>query len=142
MTAWIQSGVVFRDWSDPEVARLTHLWPSHSASLSAGMMGTRPRGAIIGKANRLGLKKGPDAPRQQRQTPPAKPVLRLVPQAPRKPVVEEILGPARACQWPHGNPGERDFHFCGEPSLPGKSYCGPHCAIAYVPKVNMRREYG
>lgn len=36
------------------------------------------------------------------------------------------------CMWPKGDPGEPDFAFCGEPSDPGRPYCGRHVAIAYV----------
>lgn len=43
------------------------------------------------------------------------------------------------CQWPHGNPGEPDFHFCGGVPLAGKPYCAEHAAIAYV-KIRDRRE--
>lgn len=36
------------------------------------------------------------------------------------------------CLWPIGDPGDEDFHFCGEPAIPGKPYCGVHCAKAYI----------
>ena len=36
------------------------------------------------------------------------------------------------CLWPIGDPGDDDFHFCGEPALPGKPYCAEHCAKAYI----------
>lgn len=42
------------------------------------------------------------------------------------------------CQWPHGDPGTPDFHFCGATPLPGKPYCAEHAAIAYV-KIRDRR---
>lgn len=37
----------------------------------------------------------------------------------------------KKCQWPHGHPGEKGFHFCGAPVEPGKPYCTPHCQRAY-----------
>ncbi|MXV43803.1 GcrA cell cycle regulator [Saccharibacter sp. 17.LH.SD] len=43
-----------------------------------------------------------------------------------------------SCQWPIGDPGTPDFHFCGATPLPGKPYCGEHAAIAYV-KIRDRR---
>jgi GcrA cell cycle regulator len=34
--------------------------------------------------------------------------------------------------WPHGHPGDDDFHFCGGSPLPGKPYCANHAAVAYL----------
>ena len=39
--------------------------------------------------------------------------------------------PFRTCQWPSGEPGTKDFHFCGEPVNPGFPYCVEHCGRAY-----------
>ncbi len=36
------------------------------------------------------------------------------------------------CLWPIGDPGDDDFHFCGEPAQAGKPYCTEHCARAYI----------
>ena len=44
-----------------------------------------------------------------------------------------------ACCWPIGEPGTPSFRFCGDPSLAGKPYCGPHAEIAYV-RMRDRRE--
>lgn len=35
------------------------------------------------------------------------------------------------CSWPSGTPGKADFRYCDEPSEPSKSYCLPHCQMAY-----------
>lgn len=37
----------------------------------------------------------------------------------------------RMCRWPSGDPQDKDFHFCGERTLPGMSYCEKHSAMAY-----------
>ncbi len=37
----------------------------------------------------------------------------------------------KTCSWPVGDPKHADFHFCGAPSEPGRSYCAEHCAVAY-----------
>ena len=39
---------------------------------------------------------------------------------------------ASTCRWPIGDPGDTEFHFCGERSLDGKPYCSAHASIAYV----------
>jgi GcrA cell cycle regulator len=38
------------------------------------------------------------------------------------------------CAWPIGDPGDPDFRFCGEQSVPGKPYCETHCGQAYITK--------
>ncbi len=35
------------------------------------------------------------------------------------------------CLWPIGHPGAPGFHFCGEPTSPGRVYCEAHRAAAY-----------
>jgi GcrA cell cycle regulator len=37
----------------------------------------------------------------------------------------------RNCRWPHGDPREADFHFCGAQINPGMPYCPHHCRVAY-----------
>jgi hypothetical protein len=39
--------------------------------------------------------------------------------------------PFRTCQWPFGDPATKDFHFCGEKSYEGFSYCRKHAQMAY-----------
>ncbi len=43
------------------------------------------------------------------------------------------------CCWPLGEPGTREFHFCGGEPTPGKPYCAEHAALAYV-KLRDRRD--
>lgn len=49
------------------------------------------------------------------------------------------FGSARSCCWPIGEPGTPDFRFCTAEAKPGKPYCTPHAAVAYV-KARDRRE--
>jgi hypothetical protein len=35
------------------------------------------------------------------------------------------------CRWPVGHPKDKDFRFCGAPSLPRKPYCECHWRIAW-----------
>ncbi len=39
--------------------------------------------------------------------------------------------PYRLCQWPFGEPGTEEFHFCLAPTQPGYSYCPKHLEMAY-----------
>jgi GcrA cell cycle regulator len=44
------------------------------------------------------------------------------------------------CKWPIGDPGKRDFHFCGARSNQGSPYCSTHAALAYQPQDRRRRK--
>ena len=43
------------------------------------------------------------------------------------------------CRWPIGDPGDKDFHFCGRHSPPGTPYCEHHARVAYQPVQSRRR---
>ena len=44
------------------------------------------------------------------------------------------------CKWPIGDPGDQDFHFCGNTSKAGLPYCEYHCRVAYQPIGERRRD--
>ncbi|GAB4368130.1 MAG: hypothetical protein Kow00114_27190 [Kiloniellaceae bacterium] len=37
----------------------------------------------------------------------------------------------RTCQYPHGEVGAADFHFCGAPVRDGSSYCAAHHTLCH-----------
>ena len=45
---------------------------------------------------------------------------------------------SEVCAWPIGNPGEKDFGFCGAARFAGTSYCVQHVRIAYQPAASRR----
>ncbi|MDQ3560420.1 MAG: GcrA cell cycle regulator, partial [Pseudomonadota bacterium] len=48
----------------------------------------------------------------------------------------------RTCKWPNGDPGNDDFHFCGNDSLESLPYCEYHAGVAYQapdPRRRLRR---
>ena len=45
-----------------------------------------------------------------------------------------------SCQWPIGDPQDKDFYFCGIEPLDGKPYCENHCNIAYIDERELRKE--
>lgn len=45
----------------------------------------------------------------------------------------------QTCKWPIGDPGDKDFHFCGNQVKESTPYCSYHCSIAYQP-VSERRQ--
>ena len=61
------------------------------------------------------------------------PVAPAQPAAFVRPPTAPVLGLVRECQYPIGDPAQRDtFRFCGEPPVIGKPYCRDHCAVTYV----------
>ena len=43
------------------------------------------------------------------------------------------------CQWPYGDPQEKNFHFCGAKPMDNKPYCQEHCDIAYIDEKELRK---
>lgn len=44
------------------------------------------------------------------------------------------------CRWPLGDPVSPDFRFCGGDALTGLPYCPYHCAMAYQPASERRKD--
>ncbi|MEX6724444.1 GcrA family cell cycle regulator [Parapedomonas caeni] len=127
-------------WSDERIELLQRLWEKGlSASQIAEELGEGvTRNAVIGKAHRLGLKARPSPVKAEAPK-------KAAPPAPKKP--KPVVKPERVtllelsdkvCKWPHGHPGEEDFHFCGKPVQPGFPYCPEHCAVAYQAQLPRR----
>ena len=81
-------------WTPERIEQLTLLWDEGVTTAEIGRRIGVTKNAVIGKVHRLGL-----VPRVITQKP-----------APRRNVFE-FTGPV--CMWPHGHPGDDDFHFCG-----------------------------
>ena len=45
-----------------------------------------------------------------------------------------------SCQWPIGDPQEKDFHFCDADTVIGKPYCQQHCDTAYIDERELKKE--
>ena len=100
------------EWTEARVDQLKQLWSDGlTACQIAEKLGGVSRNAVIGKAHRLGLSSRPS---------PIK----------RKTIQLNAVS-ERMCQWPIGDPGDAEFHFCGAPALHGRPYCAEHCAAAY-----------
>jgi GcrA cell cycle regulator len=42
------------------------------------------------------------------------------------------------CRFPHGDPKDSSFHFCGERRADGSPYCGTHSMVAFQPMQRRR----
>ena len=141
-------------WTDERVELLKKLWAEGlSAAQIANKMGGVTRNAVIGKVHRLGLsgRATPAKPQRGcRTTSERKDETAKAPRAEVKPVIPEpeftaplVLDTGdkttvatiknNMCKWPVGDPAKDDFHFCGQPTLSGKSYCAYHAHLAFQP---------
>jgi GcrA cell cycle regulator len=100
-------------WTPERIDQLTLLWDEGVTTAEIGRRIGVTKNAVIGKVHRLGL-----VPRVITARPP-----------PRRNVFEFT---GSVCMWPHGHPGDDDFHFCGERPVAGKPYCAAHAAVAYI----------
>lgn len=152
-------------WSENEIGQLKTLFEAGlSSSQIAARLGTgKSRYAVIGKLHRLGISHlcvvAPAEPRERSRPP------RPVRQAPSMPTISAVAAPLKLvapvaappalkvagdritittletgmCKWPIGDPGDEDFHFCGNARHGDASYCAHHCSIAYNRTETNRR---
>ncbi|RBP14423.1 GcrA cell cycle regulator [Roseiarcus fermentans] len=129
-------------WTDDAVETLRRLaGEGMSASGIAAALGAETRNAVIGKANRIGVKlggpggrTGPVAPGSRPRSPGARPGWAFA---------DAEVGEMRrvrfvdvretGCRWPLGDPGGVEFAFCGLASVEKRPYCAGHCRLAYRP---------
>lgn len=140
-------------WTDERVAELMRLWEAGRSASEIGRLLGVSKNSVVGKAHRMKLKARPSpikrgaSPQPRRPAAaspkPASPAQPKQAQAQARPAapapaprpsrpVARTNGKGPSCLWPIGDPGDEDFHFCGEPAVPGKPYCDEHCARAYI----------
>lgn len=149
-------------WNDERVELLKKLWAEGlSASQIASKMGGVTRNAVIGKVHRLGLsgRAAPAKPQRGRSFDDNEE--RVQPSARREPMLKPIVSEPEfstpivlesgdkttvatlknnMCKWPIGDPARDDFHFCGQSTSTGKSYCAYHARLAFQPAQHRRPE--
>ncbi len=147
-------------WTDDRVELLKTLWAEGlSAAQIANKMGGVTRNAVIGKVHRLGLSGRATPAKPQRGCTPSQERREASAPKARRPEVKsvipepEFIAPLvldtgdrttvttiknNMCKWPLGDPAREDFHFCGQSTLSGKSYCAYHAHLAFQPP--QRRE--
>ena len=131
-------------WTDERVDDLMRLWDEgHSASYIGKMLGVT-KNAVVGKAHRLKLPARPSPIR--RMATPRRPKPAAAPRRMAQPRPAPVIRPTltvtgnASCLWPIGDPGDADFHFCGDNAVVSKPYCPEHCARAYLVKSRPNSE--
>ena len=150
-------------WTEAAIETLRQLaLEGKSASAIAAALGAPSRCAVIGKANRIGVRltgnvrsSAPQAPRASTERPRRPAIARTdcaswkrVPAFPRERKPTWLFAEAEigemlkvgledigegACRWPLGDPGNEDFVYCGVQTAKGRPYCAGHCRMAYRP---------
>jgi len=81
------------------------------------------------RPNRYGVKKsGSSALVNMRKNPTPE-----IPEATETQSEKKKVSPGE-CQWPHGDPKKKNFHYCGDTTVKGRPYCHKHCDQAYAPR--------
>ena len=139
-------------WTDEAVELLKRLAVEGlSAARIAAALGAKSRNAVIGKANRIGIKLNGDG-RASARVPPAaaaggrRPAPAPLPGEVRTPAwtfANVEVGEMRrvrfqdirhlACRWPIGDPTTGELAYCGLTAAERRPYCAGHCRIAYRP---------
>lgn len=99
-------------WTAGKVQTLRASWAVSTSAREISLELGTTKNAIIGKAHRLELPARPNP--IKRPPPPPRP----------KPS-------RRACEWPFGDPGDDDFHFCGAAVFAHAPYCQEHLLRAH-----------
>ncbi len=144
-------------WTDERVTLLRKLWVEGKTAKEIAQIlgGGVTRNAVIGKAHRLKLsnrispiqqnEKVKIRPKSDKAILKSRKVIPLEAQ-PIRPSTILAATPSpcapkggikmtdlreRHCRWPHGDPRDADFHFCGATAVSGLPYCEHHCRAAY-----------
>lgn len=151
-------------WTEATIETLRRLaLEGKSASVIAAAIGAPSRNAVIGKANRIGIKLSGNlhgsarAPQSVAARPRRPAIARTdlapwkraaVPALPRERKAAWLFAEAEvgdmlkvgfeeigegACRWPVGDPVSEDFVYCGVQIAKGRPYCAGHCRMAYKP---------
>ncbi len=143
------------DWTDDAIADLRRMKAEGKSfsEIAAALRGPS-RNACIGKAARLGISGKPaksgikpgSPPRERKPRPPKPPkvvAIKLAPPPPPPRLPDNRKGvpflgarPGQ-CRWPLWDrfTSFEAKEICGEPAMPGKSYCPACNAVSVAPKV-------
>ena len=129
-------------WTADKTVRLKHLWKVGYTATEIGEKLNYSKNAVIGRAHRLNL----DARRSGRSSKGTKHSIKTIGRKeqarmllldnnfePENPTQLEELT-KHHCRWPEGEPGKKDFYFCGRTPVKSFSYCRLHILKSTKPR--------
>ena len=105
-------------WTSERIEKLEALWDEGVSTAEMGRILGVTKNVVIGRVHRLGL-----LPRRVSSN-----AVAAINRSEKHAGWLQQLG---GCAWPHGDPREPDFHFCGSQRHTGRPYCREHCGQAY-----------
>ena len=126
-------------WTADKTVRLKHLWKVGYTATEIGEKLNYSKNAVIGRAHRLNLAarrsgSGAGEPRttyvRSTRAQQIEALLNDKNFEPENPTQLEGLT-KHHCRWPEGEPGKKDFYFCGRTPVKGFSYCQLHVLIGF-----------
>lgn len=107
----------------------------HTMAVIANKLG-RTRNSVISRINKLGLSNNKTAPKTPNMQKKRKTMSyqRSGVTAPVKQGAYQSLAELKPkqCRYPHGDPTEKDFSFCGDDTIKGRPYCLDHYQLCYT----------
>ncbi|MCY4184351.1 MAG: hypothetical protein OXC82_14345 [Rhodobacteraceae bacterium] len=135
-------------WTTQQVNKAVNMWKEGKTATEISNKISKSRNAVIGKLNRLGVKKpNSDAANEASSNKDEN-------KATDDKVDERLNGRStgdlrgaqledqrlsllylneKTCRWPIGDPSTKNFWFCGKPTLLNKRYCAQHSELAFQP---------
>ena len=136
-------------WTTQQVNKAVSMWKEGNTATEIARRISKSRNAVIGKLNRLGVKKPntttsmgtsqiKDGGQITSSTTGSKQTKsKKVDPTPERPLEDQRLTllflNEKTCRWPIGDPSTKNFWFCGKPCLPNKRYCVQHSELAFQP---------
>jgi len=115
-------------WTEDKIKQLKKLWTKGKTTIEISKELGMSKNSIIGKVHRLDLNARPSPIKRKAPVVPATKAAKRTTSA--KCQLMDLK--TNTCRWPIGDPTDKDFCFCGKPTVTGKSYCEEHCHQAYT----------
>ena len=133
-------------WTADKTVRLKHLWKVGYTATEIGEKLNYSKNAVIGRAHRLNLAarrsgSGAGEPRttyvRSTRAQQIEALLNDKNFEPENPAQLEELT-KHHCRWPEGEPGKKDFYFCGRTPVKSFSYCRLHILKSTKPRSESK----
>ncbi len=131
-------------WTPQQVNKAVNMWQDGKTATEIAHTISKTRNAVIGKLNRLGVKKqNTGSPQNNDDEVKAKKGStsagtksangRANQEIREDQKLTLLFLNEKTCRWPIGDPSTKNFWFCGKSPQPGKRYCAQHSDLAFQP---------